>query len=188
MKAVILLSGGADSRFLLRKVIAGHGRESVAALFFDYGQLMPEAPAARRMALSEGITLIERKLPFSPPSHLTDGYFEGNAGTTREVPESWVPGRNLMMVSGALTLAEVYGADRVYVGFNRDDAEAYPDCSQHFIRNVNKLAKYNAGRPMEVRAPLLGMTKENIFTALEAMGISSDEYVSGYPGTRLAND
>lgn len=185
MKAIVLLSGGADSRLLLRRIAGLHGKENVVALFCDYGQLMPEKAAARIAASEEGVTLFVRTLPYTPSSNLTDIYYSENPNITEKVPPSWVPGRNLMILSLALSMGEVMGTDTIYFGFNAEDAKEFPDCSHEFIQFVNAISTRCTGRRMIVSAPFMQYSKETIFRELEKEGLTPEDYVTGYPGTKL---
>ena len=149
---------------------------------------MPEKAAARVAAHHEGTPFLCKSFPYTPPSHLTDVYHQGNPHTTEKVPESWVPGRNLMLASIALSIGEAMGADAIYFGFNAEDAESYPDCSHEFMEHINHLSTKCTGRRMAVSAPFINQPKAAILAELEKEGLTEEDYISGYPETRLADD
>lgn len=85
----------------------------------------------------------------------------------RGIPITYVPGRNLIFLSLAAAYAEVLGASVIYFGANVLDYSGYPDCSPEFIHAFEATVQIGTkagveGRGMEVRAPLLKMTKADI--------------------------
>ncbi|HWF59399.1 MAG TPA: 7-cyano-7-deazaguanine synthase QueC [Nitrospira sp.] len=97
----------------------------------------------------------------SVPKHRTES--ERN----REVPVTYVPGRNLIFLSLAAAHAEVLGASIIYFGANVVDYSGYPDCRPEFIQAVETALQAGTkagmqGKSIEIRAPLLRMTKAEI--------------------------
>lgn len=95
------------------------------------------------------------------PKHRTE--FERN----RDVPVTYVPGRNLIFLSLAAAHAEALGASIVYFGANVIDYSGYPDCRPEFIKAVEAALQAGTkagmqGMGIEIRAPLLRMTKAEI--------------------------
>ena len=90
-----------------------------------------------------------------------------SAERSRGIPVTYVPGRNLVLLSLAAAHAEAEGASLIYFGANVLDYSGYPDCRPEFIRAfeaaVNAGTKAAAeGATLRVRAPLLEMTKADI--------------------------
>ena len=85
----------------------------------------------------------------------------------RDIPVTYVPGRNLIFLSLAAAHAEVLGASVIYFGANVRDYSGYPDCRPEFIRAFEAAVQAGTkagvqGKRIEVRAPLLMMTKAEI--------------------------
>lgn len=85
----------------------------------------------------------------------------------RDVPVTYVPGRNLIFLSIAAAQAEVVGASVIYFGANVVDYSGYPDCRPEFIKAVEATLQLGTqvgmkGERIEIRAPLLHMTKAEI--------------------------
>ena len=83
------------------------------------------------------------------------------------VPSTYVPARNLIFLSLAAAQAEVVGASTIYFGANVIDYSGYPDCRPEFIRAFEAVVEAGTkagvqGQRMEVRTPLLTMTKAQI--------------------------
>ena len=93
----------------------------------------------------------------------------------REIPVTYVPGRNLIFLSLAAAHAEVLGASVIYFGANVLDYSGYPDCRPEFIDAFEAVVRAGTkagieGRGIEVRAPLLMLTKAEIIR----LGMSLD--------------
>lgn len=86
---------------------------------------------------------------------------------SRDVPVTYVPGRNLIFLSIAAAQAEVVGAPVIYFGANVVDYSGYPDCRPEFIKAVEATLQLGTklgmmGGRFEIRAPLLHLTKAEI--------------------------
>jgi len=172
--AVVVLSGGVDSTVCLA-LAAGEGeRESdgLVALTFDYGQRHGvEVERARVIADRYGAEWLRVALDASQwgGSALTDASVavpvDGvDAGV---IPVTYVPARNLIFLSVAMGVAEARDADAVYLGVNALDYSGYPDCRPEFIDSFRKTAALALkrgveGRPVEIRTPLIDLSKADI--------------------------
>jgi 7-cyano-7-deazaguanine synthase len=172
-KAVVLLSGGLDSATCL--AIAKAEGFSAYALTFSYGQRhQQELEAARRVASALGAAdqlLVEFDLRRIGGSALTDEIEVPKAASAaeigREIPVTYVPGRNTIFLSFALSWAEVLGARDIFVGVNALDYSGYPDCRPEFLEAFQRVADLGTkagaeGARFRIRAPLLHLTKAEI--------------------------
>jgi 7-cyano-7-deazaguanine synthase len=174
---VVVLSGGLDSTVCT----ALASREGpVLALTFDYGQRhrieLDRAAAIARHYRADHLVV---RLDASQwgGSALTDGAIDvpdhGSAGAG--IPVTYVPGRNLIFLAVAMGVAEARDADAVYLGVNALDYSGYPDCRPEFVRSFEATAALALkrgveGRPVDVRAPLIDLTKAGIVK----LGLSLD--------------
>lgn len=162
MKAIVLLSGGIDSTVALASAL--WDGIDVGAISFDYGQThRRELDAAEAVARHYGIE--QRVIPLGSvlgsSSALTGGAEipEGVAGC----PDATVvPGRNLVMLSVAIAIAERSDSGLVIIGSNADDHAGYLDCRPRFLTAVDSVARLGTGDRVEVYAPLLGLTKRQV--------------------------
>jgi 7-cyano-7-deazaguanine synthase len=80
-------------------------------------------------------------------------------------PSTWVPCRNLVLLSLASAWVEVLGAEEIYTGFNAEEAMSYPDNTPDFVSSFNETLK-NAvasfSAPPKVIAPLADLQKKDI--------------------------
>jgi 7-cyano-7-deazaguanine synthase len=167
--AVALISGGMDSA-----VAGGLAREAgygIYALSFDYGQRhRVELEAAGRVAAwLEAVehTVIRVELEKIGGSALTDDIAVPKDRSGSEIPSTYVPARNIIFLSIALSLAEAAGADRIVIGINAIDFSGYPDCRPEFIEAFQRVAEIGTrmgveGRAPMVWAPLIDLSKAEI--------------------------
>jgi 7-cyano-7-deazaguanine synthase len=92
------------------------------------------------------------------------------------IPVTYVPARNTLFVAHALAVAEILGAERIALGINVLDSSGYPDCRPEWLRAMQEVARLGTrvgveGRPVELLAPLVGMTKADIIRAGAALGV-----------------
>ena len=143
-KAVVLLSGGLDSATSAAQAIAD-GYEMIALSFF-YGQRHDrELEAAKTIAQHLGIQehfIVDVNLSQWGGSSLTDTAIDvPTAGVEADIiPSTYVPGRNTVFLSIALSLAEAKEAEAIYLGINAVDYSGYPDCRPEYLEAVQKLA------------------------------------------------
>ena len=179
--AVILLSGGLDSTTAL--AIARSQGFACHALTVRYGQLHAvELEAARRVAAALGAVdhrVIELDLgPLARSALTTPGIAVpkdrslSDIGAPGDVPPTYVPARNTILLGLALAWAETLGAADIFLGVNVLDASGYPDCRPEFVKAFEALAQVatRAGG-FRVHAPLIAMTKAEIIRTGQALGV-----------------
>ena len=173
-KAVVLLSGGLDSSTVLAMALE-KGYE-VIALTFNYGQrhgreLESAKNVARHYGISEHVVM-DLGLGSFVKSSLTDESEAIPQGRTRSeigsgIPSTYVPGRNLVFLSIASSLAESLGASAVFIAANSVDFSGYPDCTPEFIEAFQRTLDVGTkagkeGRPVKVLAPIIRFSKAEI--------------------------
>ncbi|MGC9052834.1 MAG: 7-cyano-7-deazaguanine synthase QueC [Candidatus Hydrogenedens sp.] len=172
-KVIVLLSGGLDSSTVLGYVVKLYGRENVVALSFDYKQRhRKELESAIALAKYYNVEhrIINLDLRAIGGSALTDNIDVPENKLEeigKSIPVTYVPARNTIFISYALALADVIGAERIFIGVNALDYSGYPDCRPEYINEFNKLAKLAIksgveGKDIKIVAPLVNMTKKEI--------------------------
>lgn len=179
--AVVLLSGGLDSTTAL--AMARAEGLTCHALTVRYGQLHAcELAAAARVAAALGaaehrvLTLdlapLARSALTSPELAVPKDRSLAEIGAPGDVPVTYVPARNTVLLALALAWAETLGAQDIFVGVNVLDASGYPDCRPAFIDAFQALAEVaTRGGGFRVRAPLIAMTKAEIILAGARLGV-----------------
>ena len=179
--AVVLLSGGLDSATVL--AIAQDQGYEVHALVVDYGQRhRHELKAAERLAQAAGIPwrVLPLDLRVFGGSALTDDIAvprgRDELEMAGEIPVTYVPARNLVFLSLALGFAETIGARDLFLGVNAVDYSGYPDCRPEFLTAFKHCANLATkagveGRPFDIHAPLVDLTKSEIIQRGIAFGV-----------------
>lgn len=171
-KAVVLLSGGLDSTTTLAKAIAD-GNE-VTALSFNYGQRHSrELVSASNVAKHYGVKHVIVNIDLSMfRSALTDKNIdvpenrdESQMGS--DIPVTYVPSRNIIMMSVAAGLCESIDAEKIYIGANVIDYSGYPDCRPEFFYAFQKMLEVGTksgveGHAIKIETPILSLSKAEI--------------------------
>lgn len=166
-RAVILLSGGLDSLTCL--AIAKHQGYEVFTLNFDYGQKhRSELAAAEKIAAHYQVPhrIIQLyDLGQMGGSALTDTTqtvhdYSGSA----EIPNTYVPARNLIFLSIATAYAETLNAEAIFMGVSSIDYSHYPDCRPEFVQAFSNLIQVGTkagieGHGTQLKTPLLYLSK-----------------------------
>lgn len=185
-RAVVLVSGGMDSAVTLAMAQA-EGYEC-HALSVNYGQRHEsELRAAERVCAMLGASQ-HKEVPvdlraFGGSALTADIAVPETAGSG--IPVTYVPARNTIMLSVALSWAEVLGADAVFCGVNAVDYSGYPDCRPEYIRAFEAMANLATqaaveGRRMRIRTPIIDMGKAEIILAGLRLGVDFSQTVSCY--------
>lgn len=170
-KAIVLLSGGMDSLVCAGEAFKqGH---DVSFLHLNYGQKTSsrERRSFNDIADFYHVKTNEQKvidmafLKQIGGSSLTDETItvKSYSGSSNEVPDSYVPFRNSIILSLAVSWAEAVGATKLYIGANYDDSPGYPDCRPSYYEAFNKLIKEGTKEGnIEILTPVLRMKKREI--------------------------
>lgn len=187
-KAVMLLSGGLDSATVL--AIARDQGFQCYALSVDYGQRhWSELEAARKVADSLGAyrhQMIKLDLIAFGGSALTDQAIAvPTAGEKTQIPVTYVPARNTIMLSLALAWAETLQSQDIFVGVNAVDYSGYPDCRPEYIQAFEQMANLATkagieGKKLTIHAPLMHLSKKEIISIGIALGVDYSLTVSCY--------
>ncbi|MGH8086354.1 MAG: 7-cyano-7-deazaguanine synthase QueC [Lysobacter sp.] len=187
--AVVLVSGGMDSAVVL--AIARARGFAVHALSVRYGQRhTSELDAAERVARALGavahktVSVDLRSIGGSALTADIDVPLDHPAAPD-EIPVTYVPARNTIMLSIALGWAEVLGAADIFCGVNAVDYSGYPDCRPEFIDAFERLANLATkagveGAGIQVHAPLQHMGKADIVREGLRLGVDFADTVSCY--------
>jgi len=180
--AVILFSGGLDSTTVL--AIAQSRGFDCACLSFNYGQRQEiELDKARAIARARDISrhlILHLDLDTIGGSALTSSTpvpkHRSFSEMENKIPATYVPGRNIIFLSHALAWAEVLGATDIFLGINAVDYSGYPDCRPEFLASFARMANLGTraaseGRPFELHAPLIEMSKKEIIETGTALGV-----------------
>jgi 7-cyano-7-deazaguanine synthase len=180
-RAIVLLSGGLDS-FTAAAMTKSEGYE-LYALSIRYGQIhVREIEAARAAARALGVArhleLAVDLAAFGGSALVGDGTIPKDRALEGDhlIPSTYVPARNTVFLSLALAWAEVVGATAIVIGVNALDYSGYPDCRSEYLEAFARMAVLATkagveGRPLQILAPLLRLSKADIIRRGLALGL-----------------
>ena len=183
--AIVLLSGGLDSATVLYYALKrGY---SCRCLLFDYGQRhKKELAAAEKIARGAGcpVQKVRITLPWGGSSLLDKNAVlphHKKSSRPAALPSTYVPGRNTIFLSFALSYAETTKADALFIGANAVDFSGYPDCRPGYYGAWNALLK-QLGVSVRIKSPLVRMTKAQIVRLGVRLGVPYENTWSCYGG------
>lgn len=179
-KAVVLYSGGLDSTTCM--AIARADGLDPYAISFAYGQRHSiELDKARQYASRIGAVdhqLVQFDLrPFGGSSLTSEQEVPKDRPMDDAIPTTYVPARNTIFLSFALSWAEALGAFDIYIGVNALDYSGYPDCRPEYIQAFETLANLATRAGVEktgryrIHAPLLHLSKAEIIRLGLRLGV-----------------
>lgn len=179
-RALVLFSGGQDSATCLAWALSRYGH--VETLGFDYGQ-------RHRAELDCRITLRRRLAELRTDwaerlgdDHLLDVNVLGQLGEsamTDEVaitmqadglPNTFVPGRNLLFFTLAAALAYRRGLEVLVGGMSQTDYSGYPDCRDNTLKALQVALSLGVDRPLTVETPLMWRDKADTWELARELG------------------
>nr|WP_211091914.1 7-cyano-7-deazaguanine synthase QueC [Vibrio agarilyticus] len=173
-KAVVVYSGGQDSTTCLVQALKHY--DEVHAITFDYGQRHRlEIEVAQSLAQSLGVTAhkvmdvsLLNELAIS--SLTRDDIPVSHELQENGLPNSFVPGRNILF----LTLAGIYayqiGANSVITGVCETDFSGYPDCRDEFVKAMNQALVKGMDRALVIETPLMWLNKAQTWALADQYG------------------
>ena len=192
-KAISVLSGGLDSTVATSLLADEY---EIHAITFDYGQRSAKMEIESSKVICEKLglqhTVIE--LPWlallggsALTSQKTVPKLEMNQLDDKEICDEtarkvWVPGRNMVFTSIALSFAEAEGAEKIIVGWDHEEAETFPDNSKEFLDAFNNLLKIGSMDDVQIEAPLIQMNKKEIVKTGEKISSPMNISYSCYMG------
>ncbi|HDI72551.1 MAG TPA: 7-cyano-7-deazaguanine synthase QueC, partial [Candidatus Altiarchaeales archaeon] len=197
-RAICLLSGGVDSA-VASAIAKDHGYE-IYAITFDYGQRhKKEIECAKKLA--EFFRVREHKIFRIDLNEIGNSALTSNKKipergieeikNSRQIPETYVPARNTIMLSFALAYAEVKGADAIFIGANCIDYSGYPDCRPEYFKKFQEMADLATkrgveGRKIRIETPVIEMNKADIIKKGFELGVPFQYTWSCYRGGEKA--
>ena len=173
-QALVVLSGGQDSTTCLYWALAEFGPASVTALTFDYGQRhRVELDCAARVAEFAGVP--HHVLPIDTfaalgGDALTDAGIGVEAPHGNELPNTFVPGRNLVFLTFAAAFAYRRGIRHLVTGVAQTDYSGYPDCRAETIAALQQAIRLGMESDVVIHTPLMHRTKRETVELARDLG------------------
>jgi 7-cyano-7-deazaguanine synthase len=172
-KAVVVFSGGQDSTTCLFWALQKF--DEVEVVTFNYGQRHAlEIECAKIIAAEQNVkhhVLDMQLLNQLAPNALTRDDITVQAGEDGELPNTFVPGRNLLFFSFAGVLASQIGARHIVVGVSEADFSGYPDCRDDFVKSFNETLNLALDEQLTVHTPLMTLDKAAVWGLADQLGV-----------------
>ena len=171
-KAIVVFSGGQDSTTCL--FWAQKHFEHVELVTFQYGQRHDkEIEVAETIAKEQGLkhhvlamSLLSQLTPNALTQHDMDIEQEGD-----EMPNTFVPARNLLFLSFAGALAYQLNAKNIITGLCETDFSGYPDCRDSFIKSMNVTLSLSMDKDFVIHTPLMWLDKKETWALSDELGV-----------------
>jgi 7-cyano-7-deazaguanine synthase len=197
MKAVIVLSGGLDSTTCMG--IARDAGYELYPITFHYEQRHErEVECAKKITAYYDVQKHHRIVNLSffqqlGGSSLTDKTEKVQIdGQTDEIPNTYVPARNMIFLSLATAYAEVIGAKKIYTGVSFVDYSGYPDCRPEFIQSMNQTINLatkvgvTSDEKLSIETPIIKLSKAETIKLGAALQVPYHLTTSCYLGGEAA--
>ena len=175
-RAIVVLSGGQDSATCLYWAIDRYGADHVESVTFDYGQRHRiELESAARVADFAGVA--NTVLPIDTfaalgGDALTDADVPVRAGTDAAtgLPNTFVPGRNLVFLTYAAAFAYRRGIANLVTGVAQTDYSGYPDCREDTIAELEQTLRLGMEFEVTIHTPLMHLSKKDTVEMARDLG------------------
>lgn len=192
-KAISVLSGGLDCTVATSVYAEEY---EIHAITFNYGQkaFKRELQAAEEICAKMNWTHEVIDLPWLSKISTS------SLNTSEDIPEVsiedlddlnkssetassvWVPARNMVFTSIAVSYAESIGAEKIIVGWDAEEAATFPDNSKEFLNTFNELIDVGSPENIKIEAPDIDLSKEEIVKLGIEVGAPMELSYSCYKG------
>lgn len=175
---VVILSGGMDSTIAMRLAVQKYGKDNVSALTFYYGQKQKREIEMARMS-TQMLGVKHRVVDASFLGDISKG-FSANVDTDMAMPtikdvlgdprpKTYVPNRNMILMSIAAAFAETQNVETVVCGLQVHDEYSYWDTTQRWVDKVNDLLSENRNVKIKLVAPFSILSKKQELNILREL-------------------
>lgn len=193
-RAVVVFSGGQDSTTCLIQAVRQY--DEVHCVTFDYGQRhRAEIDVARKLAHELG-AIAHKVLDVALLNELAASSLTRDniplpdyQPAARGVPDTFVPGRNILFLTLAAIYAWQVGAQTVITGVCETDFSGYPDCRDEFVKALNHAVNLGMAKDIHFATPLMWLNKAETWALADYWGklpLVRDETLTCYAGVKGA--
>ena len=187
--ALVLFSGGQDSTTCLAWALQRY--ERVETLAFDYGQRHHIELVARLKVLQELKAQFPQWAGKLDEDHLLDLAVLGQVSETSltrdmafkmeasGLPNTFVPGRNLLFLTLAAALAYRRELEVIVTGVCETDFSGYPDCRDDTMKAMQLALSLGLDKRLLIETPLMWIDKRQTWALAETLGDASGEKGGG---------
>ncbi|MEK8030460.1 7-cyano-7-deazaguanine synthase QueC [Ideonella sp. DXS29W] len=178
--ALVLFSGGQDSTVCLAWALSRF--ERVETIGFDYGQRHRIELECRGVVRQQIAAQFPSWAPRLADDHLLDLALLGQIGDSaltseraiemqaNGLPNTFVPGRNLLFLTFAAALAYRRGLSVLVGGMCETDYSGYPDCRDNTLKAMQVALSLGLDTPLTLETPLMFLTKADTWAFGQQLG------------------
>ena len=192
-KAISVLSGGLDCTVATSVFDDDY---EIHAITFDYGQKAAEQEIRASKEICKKMSWSHEVIGLPWLSKISTS----SLNTGEDIPELleedlddpdksgesasnvWVPARNTVFTSIALSYAESIGAEIIIVGWNGEEGATFPDNSKEYLKEFNNLIEVGSPDKIRIEAPAIDLNKEEIVELGIEVGAPIELSYSCYKG------
>lgn len=175
-KALVVLSGGQDSTTCLYWAMNRFGHENVSSITFDYGQRHRiELTSATEIASFTGVP--NTILPIDTFAALggdaltsTDIAVQSTLDEGTGLPNTFVPGRNLIFLTFAAAFAYQRNIGNLVTGVAQTDYSGYPDCREETMTSLQTTIQIGMDSDIQIHTPLMQLSKKETVELAQELG------------------
>ena len=192
-KAISVFSGGLDCTVATSVYAKDY---EIHAITFNYGQKAFERELQAAKEICEKMNWTHEVIDLPWLARISTS----SLNTSEDIPEVsiddlddiekssetansvWVPARNMVFTSIAVSYAESIGAEKIIVGWDAEEAATFPDNSKEFLNTFNELIDVGSPENIKIEAPAINLTKEEIVKLGVEVGAPMEISYSCYKG------
>lgn len=171
-KAIVVFSGGQDSTTCLLWALKKY--DEVETITFDYNQRhKQEIEVAQNIASDLGVsnTIIDVSVINDlTVNALTRSDMDIATNDETGLPNTFVPGRNILFLTLASIAAYQKKANAIVTGVCQTDFSGYPDCRNDFVRSLNNSLALGLDKHIAIETPLMWLNKEQTWELADQLG------------------
>ena len=186
-RGLVVLTGGQDSTTCLYCASDKLGKDADASITFDYGQRYRiELDCASKIAERAGVQNV--RVPIDTftalgGNALTDDIdVDDDEKNESSLPNTFVPGRNLVFMTYAAAYAWQHDIKHLVTGVAQTDYSGYPDCRDETMKSLQQTLRLGMESSVEIHTPLMNLSKKETVQlaaslgAIDAMGLTHTCY------------
>lgn len=178
--ALVLFSGGQDSTTCLAWALSRYAK--VETIGFDYGQRHAIELTVRPTILQKMRAMSSAWNDKLGDDHMIDLSLLGKISDTaltqnveiamqaNGLPNTFVPGRNLLFMTVAATVAYRRGLDVLVGGMCETDFSGYPDCRNDTMQSLQTTLNLGMATNIQIETPLMWIDKAATWELARTLG------------------
>ena len=171
--ALVVFSGGQDSTTCLFWAMEKFTK--IQAISFDYGQrhnieLQIAEKICEKYSITHEILAVNSLKELGGNSLTMDSMAVTFEATENSLPNTFVPGRNIIFLTLAAARAYQMNITNIVTGVGQEDYSGYPDCREEFVESMEKTLRLGTDKAFVIHRPLMFLNKAEIWELSDQLG------------------